>query len=502
MSESAIPDVDPLTARLQELEAENARLRAEALTVPAKAPRPREGGRWRAVVSAICIVVASILVPVSIVAAWARVELVDETRFVETFAPLADDPHVQAMVIDQTTTAIQESLDLDSLANDQFDGLQQLDLPPRALAAIDLLRAPAVQGLTNLVDATVTRLVESDAFADVWETALRASHRALQAAAAGQTAGGAVVIGDDGTLGIELGPIVEEVKQRLVDRGIAFAASIPPVQRTIVVAQSDALALVGGVYNLAVAAGWWTPVVTLVLFVLGILIARHRSTAFLGAGIGLALGGGVLAAALGIGGSVLSLSAPSLGVPSGALNAVYAQVTDAMQHTAVIAMLVGVVIAVIAWFLGRSRGARAARASMDSVNDGLRSAIAERGVDTGATGDWLYGQRVLVRVVLGVLAVVWLLLLRPLSAGDIFLVLIVWLIVWWLVELAQRRPIDEDTDAEPLVTGDAPVAGEAPVVDDSLVATPATAAATPDSPDALVGGEGPEESEVVEGGKR
>ncbi len=442
---SAPDDTGTLHARLAELEAENERLRAELTPPPsaelAPAPSASTGrGRWRAVLSAICIVVATILVPVSIVAAWARVELVDETRFVQTFAPLANDPHVQSLVVDQVTTAIDDSLDLAGITNDLFDGLQQLDLPPRALGAIDLLRVPAVQGLQNLVDSTVTRLVESEAFADVWETTLRASHRALAATAAGQTAGGVVTIGDRGELGIQLAPIIQEVRDRLVDRGIGFAASIPVVEQTIVVAQSDALVVVGTVYNLAVTVGWWTPVLALVLFLAGILLARRRSTAVLGSGLGLAVGGLVLTIALGIAGSILALSAPNLGVPAAALTSVYEHVTGAMGDTAIVTMLLGIVVAIIAWFSGRWRGATAARGSVASINEGLRTTLRRQGVGTGAVGAWLYAQRLLVRIVLGALAVLWLLLLRPLGAGDIFLVLVVWLFVWWLTELAQQRP--------------------------------------------------------------
>ena len=133
--------------------------------------------------SALCIVIASILVPVSVVGAWARVELVDPDQFVSTLGPLVDDAEVQAMLIDQVTTAVNEQIDIATIANDLFDGIEQLDLPPRALAAIDLLRAPAIQGVEGLIDQTVTRVVESDQFADVWDGALRASHRGLVAAA-------------------------------------------------------------------------------------------------------------------------------------------------------------------------------------------------------------------------------------------------------------------------------------------------------------------------------
>jgi hypothetical protein len=180
----------------------------------------------------------------------------------------------------------------------------------------------------------------------------------------------------------------------------------------------------------------------------------------------------VLAIALGAGGAVLALSGPNLGVPAGALASMYEQITGAMRDTAVVLTLLGVVIAVIAWMSGRWRGAQAARHGVASMNAGVRTAALRRGVDTGRVGAWLFAQRVLVRVVLGVLAVLWLMLLRPLSVGEVFLVLIVWLLVWWVTELLQRRPEDAEAAAAADVVAVPPAdgAGQADVTDgDTLV---------------------------------
>ena len=56
----------------------------------------------------------------------------------------------------------------------------------------------------------------------------------------------------------------------------------------------------------------------------------------------------------------------------------------------------------------------------------------------------------LVHVVIAALGIAWLLALRPLSVGDVVLVLVVALLVWWVTELLQRRPgeqVDEATAA-------------------------------------------------------
>lgn len=60
MSDIDTTDAHTLEARIRELERENARLAAETT---AAAPAT-SGGRWRAWVSALCIVIAAILVPV------------------------------------------------------------------------------------------------------------------------------------------------------------------------------------------------------------------------------------------------------------------------------------------------------------------------------------------------------------------------------------------------------------------------------------------------------
>jgi hypothetical protein len=130
---SAIAD-DDLHAELAALRAENEKLRAGGTADPSTAPPRRSSGRWRAVVSAIFIVVAAILVPVSIVSAWARVELIDEDAFVSTLAPLAGNTAVQGMIIDETMSGINEQVDFDQITANVFDGIAGLGAALAALA--------------------------------------------------------------------------------------------------------------------------------------------------------------------------------------------------------------------------------------------------------------------------------------------------------------------------------------------------------------------------------
>ncbi|MEZ3159789.1 hypothetical protein AB1K54_04490 [Microbacterium sp. BWT-B31] len=439
-------EIDDLRAEIAALRADNDRLRTGGTlpvtpitpAAPGGASRANKRDGWRALVSAVCIVIAGILVPISIVATWTRTQLVDEAAFVQTFAPLADDPDVQALIIGEATAAIEDSLDIESFTNDLFDGIATLDLPPAALRALDLLRQPAVSGIQSLIDTTVTRVVESDAFADVWERALQVSHRALVATATNDGTG-AVTIDQAGTLGIQLGPIIEELKQRLVDQGITFAASIPPVTHTIVLVQSEALALVGTIYSLAVTVVWWLPVIALALLVVGIVVARRRFTALLGTGVAILVGAGLLWIGLDSGRIIVSLSAPQLGLPPRALDAAYAMITAAMRDTTIVITFLGAVIALAAWLGGRWAPARRVRALSGSLTSRARAGLARWGLDTGSFGDWMHRQRVLVRLMIVVLAVLLLIALRPLSVSDIVLTVVLALIVWLCAELLQRE---------------------------------------------------------------
>ena len=118
--------------------------------------------------------------PVSIVGAWARVQLVDEDAFVATLAPLVDDPAVQAMIIDESMEAITAQVDFQQTHRRACSTASPASACRRARRdALQLLQAPAANGLESLVTTTVTRVVESDAFSEVWATATRAAHRAL-----------------------------------------------------------------------------------------------------------------------------------------------------------------------------------------------------------------------------------------------------------------------------------------------------------------------------------
>jgi hypothetical protein len=440
----ATSEIEDLRAEVERLRSENESLKVTAPvdpippSPPAPAVVPRPKGRWRAFVSALVIVIAALLVPVSIITAWARAELVDEEQFVNTLAPLAGNPAVQNMIIDETMDAVNAQVDFTQLTSNVFDGISQLGLPPRAQSALELLKAPAADGLQSLVNTAVTRVVQSDQFADVWATATRAVHRALTSAATSD--GGGIVVMTDNGVGIQLGAIVDRVKQNLIDRGVGVAQIIPAVDKVVIIGTGETLVTIRTVYALATTLGWWLPIITLALFGLGILIARRRSVAIVGTGIAFTLGGGALALGFAVGYPLVGQVGAQLDLSVAGLDVIYTRIIDSMRQTATVIALLGVFIAVLGWFMGRSAAATRSRGFVRGLNSSARRSFAGMGLNTGAFGLWLARYRVLVRIVIAVLAVLWLYSLRPLSIGDVFLVLVVAFVVAWVLELLQKRP--------------------------------------------------------------
>ena len=136
----------------------------------------------------------------------------------------------------------------------------------------------------------------------------------------------------------------------------------------------------------------------------------------------------------------MSIAAGALGLSLDALDVIYEQLVGNMTQTALVITFLGVFIAILGWVMGRSGPARGFRSAVDSMNASARRGLAARGLNTDSFGLWLGKQRILVRTIVAVLAVLWLFALRPLSVGDIVLVAFVAFGVAWLLELLQRRP--------------------------------------------------------------
>jgi hypothetical protein len=445
-----------LVAQLQD---ENSGLRAasglESATTEVIVPPPlRRGGRWRAPLSVVLIVLGAVLAPVALAANWAKLELSDTELFVSTFAPLADDPAVQDFVSAQVVTVINDQVDIAGVTSDLVDGISQLGLGPRAQAALELLKGPASDGIKSLIGNAVSGFVESPQFSSLWQQLLRTSHDQLIATMQGDP-DAVVTAGADGTIGIQLGPVVAAVKERLVDQGIGLAANIPEVDRTITIAESDAVPRIQTAYALVTALGAWLPWIVLVLLAGGVVVARRRVRTLIWAAVALALAMLLSLAAIAIAKPILvGMLAPKV-MTSGAANAALDQVTGFLVSSGTAVTVLALTVAIVGWIAGPFSLPRRLRGFGNSVLASARAAGERHNLSTGRTGRWLYRQRTVITWLIALAASALVLFVRPLSAPLIVWTAIVAIVLVLLLHLASRPPVVE-VEAEPELEAEAP----------------------------------------------
>jgi hypothetical protein len=390
------------------------------------------------------------------VASWAKVQLTDTDTFVATYAPLAKDPAVQAYITNQVVDVINQQVNVNQLTSDVIDGITSLGTGPAATKALEALKGPAAQGIQSLIHTTVNNFVTSNAFADVFASALKLSHSQLVATMQNNPKA-AIAIGSDGSIGIQLGPIMDQVKANLVSKGITFASQIPTIDRTITVTKSDAIPTVQLAYNVALVAGAWLPWVAIAFLAAGVLVARRRAVALIWAAIALALSMIVVAVAFAVGRIVFIASTSPSVLPSGVARTLFDTVVAAMQETTVAVLVLAIVVAVVGWFAGPFEVPRKLRGFYVAGATRLRSTAEEHGITTGRFGEWLYAQRVLLRVLVAVIASAIVLFVRPITTSLTIWTLVIAVLVIAVLELLQRPvaivPKEADEDTPVVMTG-------------------------------------------------
>jgi len=430
--------------QLARLEAENAALRAKlaasgavAVDVAPRKDSSHGARRWTAVA---LVAIGALLAPMGVVAHWADRTLTDTDRYLETVAPLAEKPQIQSAIINRTTTAIMSNIDVSAVTAELEDFLVQQGAPPRLTDAIPLLDQPLQNGVQTVVTRVVTRFVESDAFNSLWLQVNRISHEQIVGILEGDP-DIALQLDDDGNLTLQLGPIIDVVKQQLVDAGVGVAASIPAINPSIAIAQADSLSQLRTGYQLLNAVGTWLPWVALAFLVAGVLIAPRRARTAVGAGLALVIGMLLLALGLAIGRSAVIGALPA-GASGPAVEVLFNDIVRFMRISLRTVAVMGLFVALIAFLAGGSAAALATRRSAASGASTVRAWGAGRGVDTGAFGVWLRARLVLLRWVVAAIAVLVIVLADTPTPALVITTALVALVVLGILQLLSTPPAE------------------------------------------------------------
>jgi len=273
--------------------------------------------------------------------------------------------------------------------------------------------------------------------ATAWVQANTLAHQSLVKVLSGQ--GGGAISTKNGQIVLNLGPLIVVAKQDLVAKGFKLANSIPPVSPTLALFQAKHLGQAQTAYRLSKAARIVLIVLSLLLLAAGVWVARGRRRALIGAGLGLAASMLILGIGLDIGRGIYLSSIPST-FPTDAAAAAYDALVHFLRLTLRTVLVVGLVVAIGAFFTGPSRAAIQARSGIKSGIDWIRHFGERRGVSTGPVGEWTYLHRRGLRIgAVALFALIFVFVGEPNVVLVIVLVILL-LLVLGLIELIGRPP--------------------------------------------------------------
>lgn len=232
---------------------------------------------WRTAAAAFLIIVSCLLGTASVGIVWLHEVVVNTDRYVETVAPLSEDPAIKDTIAHLVTDDLFAQVDANELA--------RLALP----GSDDLLADPLVGVLNGYVYEQVREQLDASEFNAVWRDTNRRAHGLVL-----QTLMGAdgVVSARDGRISLELNAILDLVKQKLAGRGIFVFQNISLSDQASQLRIIDLPGIARAQQSIEVLnnLALWLPLLALALGAAAVWLSGNRWWAVTWIGLGLACG--------------------------------------------------------------------------------------------------------------------------------------------------------------------------------------------------------------------
>lgn len=411
----------------------------ESSAAPLAHPR---GGSGRRASAAISLILAILLTAPAGLAYWGQRTLNDTQRYLDTVGPLVDSPEVQDAIATTVTSAIQQQVDVEALLNDAFAGV--IEDRPR----LQLLVGPLAGAVNGLVEREVNDFIASDTFADLWVTVNARAQQALVRVLKGDDTGAVTLQGDQVVL--DVGDVIDQVKERLVARGLTFVenAPIPDVDKQIVLLDAPQLRQLQTIYAFSNPVAQWLIVVVALLYLAAFILSRRRPR--MTGIIGVALLGNALLVGFALSvGRQLFINQLSGTVFGPASSVFYDTLLAYLERGWQVLAWLGVILVVVAWFTGSNGSGTATRSA---VCNGLESAGENLPEDKfSSVGSWATANAFWMRYVVLALGVVVLLWSNSVSPSRLLwsTVLVLALLAVLQVLVGARTEEGGDADSEP-----------------------------------------------------
>jgi len=385
-------------------------------------------------------VLAALLSTPAAVAYWGQRTLNDNERYVDTVAPLVESPEVQDVIATKVTDAIEQQVDIESILNDVFADVVT-DRP-----RLEQLVGPLSAAINGLIEREVRALIASDEFADFWVRLNSRAQQALQRVLKGEETGAVSLQGEEVVLDVD--EVIEQVKQRVVERGLTIVENvpIPETDRQIVLLEAPEVKQLRTIYAFGnPVAQWLLPVVGL-LYLAAFVLARRRPR------MTVAIGAAIAANALFIGlalstGRQLFVNELAGTVFGPASRVFYDSLLAYLDRGQQVLVWLGLILVVVGWFAGTNTYGTAVRRTVSGGLEGIGARLAHGREDgpIGEAGRWTAANAGWLRVVAVALGMVVLLWGNDVSMGRLWwsltLVLVLLACVQVLVGASRAAPL-------------------------------------------------------------
>ena len=395
---------------------------------------------WRSIAAVVCVVLAVLLTTPAAVAYWGQRTLNDTQRYVDTVGPLVNSPEVQDAIATKVTEAIQSQVDVEAIINDVFAGV--ITDRPR----LQQLVGPLSGAINGLIDREVRAFIASDAFADIWVRVNTRAQQVLVRVLGGEETGAVSVQGDQVVL--DVSEVIDQVKQRLVARGLTIVENvpIPDVDKQIVLLDAPQLKQARTIYAFANPLARWLIVVVAGLYLAAVLLARRRPRMTAIVGLGLAVNALLVALALSVGRQLFINELA--GTVFGPASSVFFDTLLAyLQRGWQMILWLGVILVVAGWFTGSNKSGTAVRATLSGGLETAGAALADGPV--GGAGRWVAANARWLRIAVGVLGAVVLLWGNDVSPSRLLWSLVLVLVLLALVQVLGRRRTGDESVLRP-----------------------------------------------------
>ena len=232
-------------------------------------------------------------------------------------------------------------------------------------------------------------------------------------------------------------------------QGLTIVNKLPQINPTFPLFSAKYLVKAQTGYRLLNDLKFVLPILTLVLLGLGVYVARGHRRALIGAGLGFAASMVILGLGLTIFRGIYLNSVPPRVLPADAAAVLYDTLVRFIRDGLRVLLVVGLIVAIAAFFTGPSVTAVRTRGAFESGFDWLRRSGEHAGVSTGPVGRWTYTHRRALRIAaVAIAALVFVFWGQP-TWVTALVIAIVLLIVLGLIELIGRPPAQPQVAAQP-----------------------------------------------------